>query len=1013
MTPHTPTSRRLASFSPGEGRMTPRASARSDARTIDLDGRWRFRLSPSVGEMTEGFQEAEFDDSVWDHVRVPGMWQMEGLRDENGDLLDAGRGRFGLPAYTNVVYPFPVDPPHPPEDNPTGEYRREFAVDSVAPGPRWVLRLEGVDSHFTVWLNGTELGWATGSRLPAEFDATEALRPGRNVLAVRVHQWSAGSYLEDQDMWWLSGIFRSVQLIERPAGAIGDHFVHADFDHRTGEGLLLVECDVPAVVDIPELDVMGLPTGEPQRIAHVEPWTAETPRLYAGTLRSEGETLTLAVGFRTVRIVDGTITVNGSPIRFRGVNRHEWHPETGRTLDPETMRADVLLMKRHNINAVRTSHYPPDARFLDLCDEYGLWVIDECDLETHGFGPLGWKNNPSADDRWRDAFLDRVQRMVERDKNHPSVVMWSMGNEAGEGDNIREMAEWTRRRDPDRLIHYEGDYDSPYVDVYSRMYASPDEVALIGMHAEPRTTDAAADSHRRRLPFILCEYAHAMGNGPGGLSEYEELFDRYPRLHGGFVWEWIDHGILRKTTQGPNAGRPFYAYGGDFGEVVHDGNFIADGLVFPDRSPSPGLVEYKAVIAPVRMRLEHASNRLTLLIRNDFDFLDTSLLAFDWRMEADGVPLADGVLDLPPLPARTSHEVVLDEPATTAPQAGREQVLTVRAVLAKDHNGVPAGHEIAFTQLILTTPEEPRREPVPTRPQRTTGGWTLGEATFDALGALVQLGDLALVSPRLDLWRAPTDNDRGGNGQARAWRELGLHRLVHRTVDCALHGERLVVDTVSRAAGQDGGIQGRWTWTAYDSGALELKLDLTPVGRLDTGLGDPRHGAGPGQPATLPKLGIRLGLPGGAASLDWYGYGPGESYRDSRRAVRLGRFHATVEELQTPYVRPQENGNRSGVREAEIRWADGQVLHLSAPTGVDLSLRPWTAEAMDAARHTSDLVPDGTLWLTLDLAHHGLGSASCGPDALPQHRLHPHSATLTVRLGTGDAEGGLGSAVRH
>ncbi|MEV1084598.1 glycoside hydrolase family 2 TIM barrel-domain containing protein [Streptomyces sp. NPDC050211] len=1005
MTLHTPTSRRLASFSPGEGRQAPRASARSDARTIDLDGRWRFRLSPSVSEMTEGFQEPGFDDSAWDHLRVPGMWQMEGLRDENGDLLDAGQGRFGLPAYTNIAYPFPVDPPHPPEDNPTGEYRREFTLDSVVPGARWVLRFEGVDSHCTVWLNGTELGWTTGSRLPAEFDATPALREGRNVVAVRVHQWSAGSYLEDQDMWWLSGIFRSVHLIERPVGAIGDHFVHADFDHRTGEGLLLVECGVPAVVDLPELGITGLPVGELRRIADVEPWTAETPRLYAGTLRSEGETVTLSVGFRTVRVVDGMITVNGSPIRFRGVNRHEWHPETGRTLDLETMRADVLLMKRHNINAVRTSHYPPDARFLDLCDEYGLWVIDECDLETHGFGMLGWKNNPSADDRWRDACLDRVQRMVERDKNHPSVVMWSMGNEADKGDNIRAMAEWTRRRDPDRLVHYEGDYDSSHVDVYSRMYVPLDEGALLGMRAEPRTVDADADAHRRQLPFILCEYGHAMGNGPGGLSEYEEMFDRYPRMHGGFVWEWIDHGVLQKTTDGPYAGRPFYAYGGDFGETVHDGNFVTDGLVFPDRTPSPGLVEYKAVIAPVRMRLEQASGRPTLRISNDFDFLDTSALAFGWRLEADGVLSAEGVLDLPPIAARTSHEVALDEAVATAPSAGGEQILTVRAVLAKDHNGVPAGHEIAFTQLVLPPGETPRRAPAPVRPQRTAGGWSLGDAEFTAYGELVRFGDLALVAPRLDLWRALTDNDRGGEGQGRLWRELGLHRLVHRTVDCAVHGDRLIVDTVSRAAGQDGGVRARWTWTAYEADSVELKLDLTPVGRLATDFEDARHGDGPPQPVTLPKLGIRLGLPGGAASLDWYGYGPGESYPDSRRAARLGRFHATVEELQTPYVRPQENGNRSGVREAAIRWADGQVLSLSAPTGVDLSLRPWTAEAMEAARHTSDLVPDDTLWLTLDLAHYGLGSASCGPDAFPQHRLHPHSATLTVHFHTGDTEG--------
>ncbi|MFF4623608.1 glycoside hydrolase family 2 TIM barrel-domain containing protein [Nonomuraea jabiensis] len=989
--------RRVSSFEPGAGRLKPRASSTSSTRTVSLDGDWMFHLVPGLRAMTPGFEAPAFDDSAWTVLPVPGAWQMEGLRAPDGTLLDHGQARHGRPAYTNINYPFPIDPPHPPDANPTGEYRRTFDVADLGDAD-WVLRFEGVDSHLTAWLNGVELGWGTGSRLPTEFDVTHAVREGRNVLAVRVHQWSAASYLEDQDMWWISGIFRSVSLIERPSGAIGDHFVHADFDHETGEGILRVETDVTAVVDVPELGVVGLPAGESLRIPGVGPWSAEAPRLYAGVLRGEGESIELRIGFRTVRVVDGLITVNGSPVRFRGVNRHEWHPETGRTLDPQTMLADVLLMKQHNVNAVRTSHYPPDSRFLDLCDEYGLWVIDECDLETHGFGQVGWERNPSADPMWRPAYLDRIERMVERDKNHPSVIMWSMGNECGVGDNLRAMAEWARRRDGSRLIHYEGDYDSPYVDVYSRMYVDLDELALIGMGADERTVDPRADAHRRSLPMILCEYAHAMGNGPGGLAEYEELFDRYPRLQGGFVWEWIDHGILQRTAEGPNTGQLFYAYGGDFGEVLHDGNFIADGLVLPDRTPSPGLLEYKAAIAPVLLSIDGDGDGLTLAVRSRFDHVDTAGLVFSWLVEEDGVELGGGAVEVPPVPPRGAIRVRLDDAvADLARDASGEIVLTVRAAQAKERDGVPAGHEIAFIQRILADAQQgdfARRVPVTV----SADGYRVGDAVFDPDGRLTRLGDLPVLGPRLDLWRAPTDNDNAWQGQAKVWRDLGLNRLEHRVVRVQPEDDELTVETVSMAAGREAGIRTRMIWSAGPGGELELRLHLSPVGRFDTHLAALHHDSARVKRGTVPRLGIRIGLPGGEGTLDWYGLGPGENYRDSRLAARLGRHRAMVADLQTPYVRPQENGNRGAVRRAEIFWPTGDRLRVTAPSGVNVTLRPWTSEALDAARHTTDLVPDGRLWLNLDLAHYGLGSASVGPDAFPAHRLYPHTCSLLLRL---------------
>ncbi|WP_415830377.1 glycoside hydrolase family 2 TIM barrel-domain containing protein, partial [Kibdelosporangium persicum] len=554
--------------SPGYGALPPRSAFASDAPSLSLNGNWRFHLSPTPDDAPAGVEQDSFDDSAWSTVAVPSNWQMHG---------------FGKPAYTNVQYPFPVDPPYVPSDNPTGDYRLTFDLPASWLTQPAVLRFDGIDSCGRVWLNGIELGVTRGSRLPVEFDVSHVLRVGTNVLAVRVHQWSSGSYLEDQDMWWLSGIFRDVTLLARPVGGIADFWLRADYDHTTGQGQIRVSVDGPAWLSVPELGILRASVDSPIDAGVVEPWTAEIPRLYDGYLASDHERVPVRIGFRTVTIEDGQLKVNGTRILLKGVNRHEHHPSLGRAVPYETALADVLLMKQHNINAVRTSHYPPHPAFLDLCDEYGLWVIDECDLETHGFTEVGWERNPSDDPRWEAAYLDRMARMVERDKNHPSIIMWSLGNEAHTGRNLAAMASWTRTRDRTRPVHYEGDAACEYVDVYSRMYASHAEVDEIG-----RTTS---------MPFILCEYAHAMGNGPGGLLEYRELFEKYPRCQGGFIWEWLDHGIRQVDA----AGRPYFAYGGDFGETIHDGSFVIDGLLFPDRTPSPGLHELKKICEPVRI----------------------------------------------------------------------------------------------------------------------------------------------------------------------------------------------------------------------------------------------------------------------------------------------------------------------------------------------------------------------------------------------------------------------------
>ncbi|HTJ69869.1 MAG TPA: glycoside hydrolase family 2 TIM barrel-domain containing protein [Actinospica sp.] len=968
----------IESREPGHGRMRPRASTRSDAPAIDLDGPWRFRLAAGLHDLTPGFETPEFADEGWDELAVPSMWQLHG---------------YGAPAYVNINYPFPVDPPRVPDANPTGEYRREFELPEDFPVERAVLRFEGVDSCFAVWVNGIQLGDGQGSRLPTEFDASRAVRSGRNVIAVRVHQWSGGSYLEDQDMWWLSGIFRSVRLLAR---GLEDHFVHADYDHVTGTGTLRIETSRPAVLTVPELGLIAVDPAVSHVIPDVEPWSDEHPRLYEAELVSGAETISLRIGFRRVAVVDGQIVVNGRPILFRGVNRHEWHPRTGRTLDHETMLADVLLMKRHNINAVRTSHYPPHPDFLDLCDEYGLWVVDECDLETHGFEFLGWRGNPSADPAWHEAYLDRAARMVERDKNHPSIILWSLGNEAGRGENLAAMAEWIRGRDGSRLIHYEGDHKScAYVDVYSMMYADFDHVRAVGEGTEPPTTDPADDAHRRAIPFMQCEYAHAMGNGPGGLRDYQDMFEKYPRLAGGFVWEWIDHGIEQTDQDGVT----YYAYGGDFGEELHDDNFVADGLVFPDRTPSPGLIDFKKVIEPVRVAVD--ADRRTIAVTNLHHSRDTGYLRWEWTLELDGTQVADG--ELKPEVVAPGGSGTADWPtelADAVEAAGHQRGelwLTARGVLVEPQSWADAGHEVTWAQAHVNAAVEepaPRGSAIPIAARVNGGEIVLGPATFDArTGVLARIGGIDIGGPRLDLWRAPIDNEAYGYPVPleRLWRDAGLHRLHHKTLSLDATANGLSVRTRVAPAAKDFGMLVHYHWSIAADDVLWLDVAVEPQGEWTV---------------PLPRLGVGLTVPGDLDQVEWFGLGPGEAYRDTDNAVRVGRYRATVQALQTPYVRPQENGNRRHVRWARLTGrSGGRGLSVVADPAIDLTAKPWSTAALEAARHPDELRPDDRIHLNLDHAHQGIGSASCGPTLPERETLRPQAASFRVGFVEFEREG--------
>ncbi|WP_103063515.1 glycoside hydrolase family 2 TIM barrel-domain containing protein [Actinomyces qiguomingii] len=657
---------------PGLGRhLLPRswvAPENTSAPSLSLNGTWAFRLYQrshpegldEYGEpLAPAFDIGDVSLGPWGDIDLPAHWVL------------TGHGKRGLPWYTNVQYPIPVDPPYVPDENPTADHVRTFILPAdwllEHDGARQVLRLDGVESFASLWVNGTWVGTTQGSRLPSELDVTGLLRAGENTVAVRVSQWSPGTYVEDQDQWWLPGIFRDVTLLHRPAGRVDDVFARADYDPASGAGSLEVDVAAPPAafpvrVELPELGLAAeLTAPGTARLAapSVEPWSAELPRLYDLVVTAREETVRLRTGFRRLEVVDGQVRVNGTRLIIAGVNRHEVNAHRGRVFDEAWARADLAAMKAHNVCAIRTSHYPPHPRLLDLADEIGLWVMDECDLETHGFEAHGWRGNPTDNPAWREALVDRARRMVERDKNHPAILFWSLGNESGTGRNLAAMSQWIKHRDPGRLIHYEADFAGAYTDVHSRMYPTLEEVeAVVGSGVEATAADGAAASpaaapvavtghaaasltpaqnaHVRTLPFIMCEYLHAMGTGPGGIEDYTAQVEPNPRHLGGFVWEWRDHALVDPRPEAAGALR----YGGDFGEAVHDGNFVCDGLVSADTTPSAGTTAWANAVAPVLATWAGGAGNSdrgdgTVRVRNRLHTRTTAGLTLVWQVTSE------------------------------------------------------------------------------------------------------------------------------------------------------------------------------------------------------------------------------------------------------------------------------------------------------------------------------------------------------------------------------------------
>ncbi|KAK7970685.1 hypothetical protein PG988_009758 [Apiospora saccharicola] len=893
------------------------------AQACCLSGAWRFKLSPNPFEAPEGFEDPSFDTTPWDQVAVPSMWQLGGY----------GKG----PHYTNVNFPIPVDPPHVPlDENETGSYVRTFEVPGHLRGCQLRLRFEGVDSAFHVWLNGHELGYHQGSRNPAEFDVTsQVLEAGPNTLAVRVYQYCDGTYIEDQDQWRMSGIYRDVYLLGFPRESrIEDLWVQTKLDSQYVDARLNVRVRVAgkgevkvALLNPAMSDTLAASSATAQSdgtldfsLAVPNPlkWTAETPTLYHLVVSmDEASYLSHRIGFRQVEIKHGLIQVNGKRILLKGANRHEHHPEFGRSVPLDFLRQDLMLMKTHNINAIRTSHQPSDPRLYDLADELGFWVMDEADLECHGFETISdAKLNPedrvlpfrerqlltrldaakwtTDNPEWERAYVDRAKQLVHRDQLHPSVVIWSLGNEAFFGRNFVAMYDWIKAFDDSRPIHYEADIHADTMDMYSRMYPPIEEI--ISFAEDPSKTK----------PMVLCEFIHAMGNGPGNIKEYVDAFHKYPKLQGGFVWEWANHGLLK---QDPESGAEFYAYGGDFGDVPNDYNFVMDGVLFSGHTPSPGLVEYKKALEPVQV-VSQSPGKVVVVNRHDFVTLDHLECVYSVLDEGKHTGMT-GQIDMPAGtgPGQTA-ELTVPKPTDLAGEGTLQLSFRRRSKTL----ALPAGFEVAFAEVPLTSSAAPAAAPAAaasavaletpspapaakltiteTRTLLTIESATTVWAFAPVDGKLRSIKkngvEFLVESPDLTMYRAPTDNDAPQDGWD--WKEKRLDLAKSRTRSC--------------------------TWGAPDEDGSTFAVQ------------NPHQGYAKGDclPRTLPRVGFTMELPGEWGRVSWYGRGPGESYRDKKLSQRLGIYSADVSELWTDYEFPQEGSNRTDTRWLKLAHANGQTM---------------------------------------------------------------------------------------
>ncbi len=969
------------------------ADIKSSARYKSLNGRWKFAWTPVPEKASPDFYKADFQDKSWKSIPVPSNWELQG---------------YGTAIYTNVIYPFPVNPPFvPKDDNPVGCYRTTFDIPKSWSGMQITLHFGGVSSAFYLWINGQKVGYSEGSRLPAEFDITPYIKKGKNLMAVKVYRWSDGSYLEDQDHWRLSGIHRDVYLTAAPKFQIYDFFVKTQLTAHYTSAELQVHANVKSFGTGPPkgwkiegqlYDAAGKPVLEekmsvktdrlirrpwPQRgkvpfadlkatVKKPELWSAEMPNLYTLVLTlkdDKGKTMearSCRVGFREIKIKDGELLVNGKPVLLYGVNRHDHSQTGGKTVTEEEMLQDVMLMKQFNFNAVRTSHYPNNPKWLDLCDEYGLYVIDEANIETHGVG--GWLTNVP---QWHNAFVDRGIRMVERDKNHPSVIFWSLGNESGWGPNHAAMAAWIKDYDDTRYIHYEGAKPEngkplpPVVDMFSRMYNTID--VMVKLANDP--TD--------NRPVIWCEYAHAMGNSLGNFYKFWDAIKGNKRLIGAFIWDWIDQGILQTDEQG----KKYWAYGGDFGDKINSGNFCINGVINADRTPKPVTWEAKKIMQPIEITSSILLSG-SLKVKNRHHFRDLSIYDVSWELTENGDKIQGGNLEpLHTEPGKTDFlKVPFGKPKV---KPGAEYFLKVTFSLNRDLPWAKKGHVVAWEQFKV--PFE-----VPAAPLADISGF--GDVTASENGQYITVSghgfsvifskeDGLLHSWKLDgievmkapltpnFWRPPTDNDIGDGMPRRLgiWKEAGKNRKLL-SVGLAMVNDKAVKITSEMALEK---VRSALTinYTVYGNGEVVVDYDFHP---------------GDGLP-NIPRIGMQMQITGDYDALKWFGNGPHETYWDRHRGSPVGIYEKSVKNDFFQYVRPQESNNHWGTRWASLTDDAGKGLLISAEVPLSFSASPYTMEDLETAKHINELPDRDIITVNIDHLQMGVG----GDDSWSQ-RARPH-----------------------
>ena len=975
-----------AYFIPASKRMDNLVEHREESDRMQLlNGTWKFQYFNSIYDVQEPFFEKDYDTENFDEIQVPSVWQMAG---------------YDTHQYTNIRYPFPFDPPYVPQDIPCGTYAHTFVYHKDENAPKAFLNFEGIDSCFYVWINGSYVGYSQVSHMTSEFDITDLLRDGENSIAVLVMKWCDGSYLEDQDKFRMSGIFRDVYILKRPKQAISDYHIKTRIEDMLAKVEIEMKFYSPlnvkisiedrngAVVALGSIAEEGTAVLE---IASPELWNTENPYLYKLILETENEVIVDHIALRKIEIKDQVIYLNGQKIKFRGVNRHDSDPVTGFTINTEQITTDLTLMKQHNFNAIRSSHYPNAPFFYEMCDKYGFMVIDEADIEAHGPFMIyrkedtdynrfkRWNEKIADDPVWEEAIVDRVKLMVERDKNRFCIVMWSMGNESAYGCNFEKALEWTKNYDPDRITQYESaryrNYDETYdysnLDVYSRMYPALSEIQ------EYLDKDGSK-------PFLLVEYCHSMGNGPGDFEDYFQMIQDNDKMCGGFVWEWCDHAIAHGTAEN---GKTIYAYGGDHGEEIHDGNFCMDGLVYPDRTVHTGLLEYKNVYRPVRV-VSYDKESGELVLHNYMDFDDLKdYVKISYELTQDGLVISKGILSEFSV---ASHGEGKTNLKISVPENGK-CYLKLIYYLKKEMPLLEENHILGFDEIEVSQKDakcqlaEKWLEKTATDSELQVNeddtqihikgrefAYTIDRRT--ALFTEMKFaGREYLNHPmELNIWRAPTDNDMYIKAE---WKKAHYDKAYTRAYTTEVvqgkHGVKIVSHASVVAETVQKILDVTITWKIDASGKIDADIEATKDGEFPD----------------LPRFGVRMFLDKKLSDARYFGMGPQESYRDKHQAASHGLYRANVRDLHEDYIRPQENGSHYDCGYVELNNSRYGIV-ASAEKAFSFNASYYTQEELEKKTHNYELAESDSVVLCVDYALNGIGSNSCGPVVLDQYRFN-------------------------